>query len=267
MLIIYLVLIISSFVHVESVFAVEGKNDILLAKIYDESIYQSDLDPTNIVYSHTKQNNSDSAGAIYNDELNPSLANIIWKKLAYKFLEVNNALPSETEIQGFMGLLQKENTRKIAELEGLKVAIHNSNSLNNSTPVSGNVQTPDLSKIDVLINEMETLHNARLNEDSQVYAADRKSAFNLIARWKFDRKLYLKYGGRVSFTNTTMQPIDAYKLFIDDTIHDETLVIYNHQYNNVFYDFYSFLNTFNNPVSSQQAKEYFSSPWWSSDKG
>ncbi len=82
-----------------------------------------------------------------------------------------------------------------------------------------------------------------------------------VARWKMNKALYEKYGGRIIFQQAGIEPIDAYRAQLQDIRDKGKLKILKPDYKAVFADFERYLDMGHNYLS-ENGKKYFARPYW-----
>jgi hypothetical protein len=68
-----------------------------------------------------------------------------------------------------------------------------------------------------------------------------KVAASVIGSWKTDKALYKAFGGRVAKTQDRLEPLDAYRAFIDYIHKEGHLVVQNVDYRDIFKDMEAYL--------------------------
>lgn len=82
-----------------------------------------------------------------------------------------------------------------------------------------------------------------------------------VARWKMNKALYEKYGGRVIFQQAGIEPVDAYRAQLKDIREKGGLQILKPAYKDVFLDFERYLDMGHNYLNDNGDK-YFDRPYW-----
>ena len=95
----------------------------------------------------------------------------------------------------------------------------------------------------------------------RIQRSRRKISEHWVARWKMNKALYEKYGGRVIFQQAGIEPIDAYRRYLQDTREQGGLKILKPAYADVFESFERYLDMGHNYLSAE-GKTYFDRPYW-----
>jgi len=82
-----------------------------------------------------------------------------------------------------------------------------------------------------------------------------------VARWKMNKALFEKYGGRIIFQQAGIEPIDAYRAQLKDIRQKGKLKILKPAYQDVFKDFERYLDMGHNYLK-ENGKRYFDQPYW-----
>ena len=97
--------------------------------------------------------------------------------------------------------------------------------------------------------------HARVEQNS------RRFSEQWVARWKMNKALYEKYGGRIIFQQAGMEPIDAYRAQLKDIRKKGHLKILKPEYRDVFNELERYLNMGHNYLS-ENGKKHFNRPYW-----
>jgi hypothetical protein len=82
-----------------------------------------------------------------------------------------------------------------------------------------------------------------------------------VARWKMNKALFEKYGGRVIFQQAGIEPIDAYRAQLRDIREKGKLKILKPTYADLFSEFERYLDMGHNYLRDD-GKKYFDRPYW-----
>ncbi len=89
----------------------------------------------------------------------------------------------------------------------------------------------------------------------------RESNEQWVASWKMNKALFEKYGGRVIFQQAGIEPIDAYRRFLNDIKHKGGLQILKSEYADVFAEFERYLDMGHNYLN-EPGDAFFDRPYW-----
>jgi hypothetical protein len=91
--------------------------------------------------------------------------------------------------------------------------------------------------------------------------SERKRSRQWVARWKVNKALYDKYGGRVIFQQAGIEPIDAYRVYLNDIESKGGLKILKPVYADVFDEFERYLDMGHNYLD-QSGDRFFARTYW-----
>jgi hypothetical protein len=101
-----------------------------------------------------------------------------------------------------------------------------------------------------------------MNSD-EVRQAREQVAAAFIRQWKINRSLYKQYGGRIIFQQGGPEPLDAYRLFLQEQKRKGAFTILDKAFEEKLWEYYltdskhSFY-----PAGSREEKQAFEAPWW-----
>ena len=113
-----------------------------------------------------------------------------------------------------------------------------------------------------LYNIGEMTKNTEMNSDELRQAREQVAAA-FIRQWKINRSLYKQYGGRIIFQQGGPEPLDAYRLFLQEQEKKGAFTIVDKAFEEKFWEYYltdtkhSFY-----PAGSSEEEQAFETPWW-----
>ncbi len=123
--------------------------------------------------------------------------------------------------------------------------------------------TSEFDTVNKHLNVVEEMQkNAEMNPD-EVRQAREQVAAAFIRQWKINQALYNQYGGRVIFQQGGPEPLDAYRLFLQEEQEKGAFTIHDEAFNQRFWEYYltdskhSFY-----PAGSKEEAQAFDIPWW-----
>jgi len=108
----------------------------------------------------------------------------------------------------------------------------------------------------------EMTKNTGMKPD-EVKKAREQVAAAFIRQWKINRSLYKQYGGRIIFQQGGPEPLDAYRLFLQEQEKKGAFTILDKAFEKKFWEYYltdskhSFY-----PAGSGEEEQAFETPWW-----
>lgn len=121
-----------------------------------------------------------------------------------------------------------------------------------------------------VLNELAELENADTpggdGESAEDRAAREQIAAAFIRQWKINRALYQQYGGRIVFQQGGPEPLDAYRLFLEENQKQGAFRILDPALEAGFWSYYrnDAIHSFYPKGSAEEAR-VFAQPWWLSD--
>ncbi|MFM1892534.1 MAG: hypothetical protein RLZ44_1611 [Pseudomonadota bacterium] len=103
-------------------------------------------------------------------------------------------------------------------------------------------------------------------ESPEDRAAREQIAAAFILQWKINRALYQQYGGRIIFQQGGPEPLDAYRLFLEEQQKQGAFKILDPALEAGFWRYYrtDAIHSFY-PAGSAEEARAFAQPWWLSD--
>ncbi len=104
-----------------------------------------------------------------------------------------------------------------------------------------------------------TLDQRKAAEESRY-----KIAHQTVRSWKINKRLYEKYGGRIVFQQAGLEPIDAYRIFINEIIRSGKVEIISSEFKSILTP--PLINEKQMFMNEKDAKKAFDEPWWEKKK-
>lgn len=121
----------------------------------------------------------------------------------------------------------------------------------------------ELDTVNEFLNDIgEMTKNTEMNSDELRQAREQVAAA-FIRQWKINRSLYKQYGGRIIFQQGGPEPLDAYRLFLQEQEKKGAFTIVDKAFEEKFWEYYltdskhSFY-----PAGSREEEQAFETPWW-----
>jgi heat shock protein HslJ len=105
--------------------------------------------------------------------------------------------------------------------------------------------------------------NLSAEETAQLAAMRQDMARNVIQQWKLNQALYEQYGGRIIFQQFGPEPLDAYRIFLEEKQSDGAFSIMDAEMEKGFWRYFTdeSLHSFYEPGSEAEAKSLETPPW------
>lgn len=100
-------------------------------------------------------------------------------------------------------------------------------------------------------------------EAEEVSAMRRSIAQSIIRQWKINRSLHDRYGGRIIYQQLGPEPLDAYRLFLEQRQAQDAFAIHDPALEKGFWDYFTndALHDFMEPGSADEARAFKVPPW------
>ena len=184
------------------------------------------------------------------------LSGLIWESLRESFCKGRDCTATEKEIADFTATIDRRMRDDAGEwrqrLEQVRKELK-----------SGSHSKEKRKALEAEKRRLETsVKNAPSNDDRAPDATDRKISHDIaktcIEAWKFNRALYRKYGGRAIFQQAGIEPIDAYRKFLEEHEAKRTFEISDPALRREFWKYFTEMQH-----SYLDAKDVdFETPWW-----
>ena len=179
----------------------------------------------------------------------------IFSPLREKFAQDNKIEPTDEELDTFaLALVKKQQQSQInwEEKRGELMAELKSNTLSER----------DRKEKEAYLATIETsLNTARENAKDQTRSVFRQIGLKWVKRWKVNKALYAKYGGRVIFQQAGAEPIDAYRDFLKEQESKGAFQILNKQYEAGLWRYFTD-DTMHRFYPKDEGAKFINTPWW-----
>lgn len=237
-----------------------------IARVFDQYIYDEDISPKiEILDQYRSQLSKDEFDKWEKENKIKMLEASIYAGLQKRFLEEMSMNPTEDEIQLFINFSLKQEETRLEEFQSQR---HDLLKELQATDLEESKRT-SLSEHLKTVDQLIEYELTRQEEEKSIpnYAQIKKNSLKRVATisvtsWKFNKALYEKYGGRIIFQQAGLEPIDAYKQFLDDHTKKKSFEIFDPSFNNIFESMYTYFEMGHNYLDNENTEKYFSKPWW-----
>jgi hypothetical protein len=184
---------------------------------------------------------------------NEKLGSLIWEPLREEFCKTHDCRATEKEIREMSESVirsemedERQWRREVAQIEK---KLRNKKLPEEKRKKLAAQQT-------MLRENVETM--AEMNKDPENLKNQNEVSKPFIEAWKFNRALYREYGGRVIFQQAGIEPLDAYRQFLQEHEKKGAFAIYDPQLSEEFWKYYTTMkHTFLDKDDID-----FETPWW-----
>ncbi len=189
------------------------------------------------------------------------LDGLIFGALLEQFAKNNKIEPTEKELDTFvlkMEEMERQHQIKFEEDRKKLVAELKATTLSERERKDKESQLQTIESILKTTREMKEQTKGR---EEQLRPMKRQMAWQFVKRWKINKALYAKYGGRVIFQQAGVEPLDAYRDFLKEKEKNGSFQILDKKYEASFWRYFTNddMHTF---YSKDDGAKFINTPWW-----
>ena len=188
---------------------------------------------------------------------------VILGKLLDRYAEDHDIEVKQAEIDTYVESLHREAERDRKRHEDRMQELARILKSTSLTDPERKSLSSELDAVNEFLNDIDEMtKNTGMNPD-EVRQARAQVAAAFIRQWKINRSLYKQYGGRVIFQQGGPEPLDAYRMFLQEQKKKGAFTILDKTFEEKFWEYYltdakhSFY-----PKGSREEKQVFETPWW-----
>lgn len=111
------------------------------------------------------------------------------------------------------------------------------------------------------LHEMDLENESQENADPKVREAEEQIAEAFIKQWKINRALYQEYGGRVIYQQGGAEPLDAYRIFLENAQKKGEFEILNKEFETDLWNYYT-TDSKHSFYPDNEKEKAINTPWW-----
>lgn len=235
--------------------------------VYGEAICEADILPDATlekqVRAYTEMNGEDPDDAI-EGIAKTNLLSAIWEEALINRYGADAITPTKKEKESYLAALRKSVKKQYAydkEIAELLKTLVKENTYNQENMAKLN-QIGMQKQQAIMLYEMRDKMPPEMKD--QVDKGERDVADSMVKSWKVKKVLYEEYGGRVTFQQSGLEPVEAIGKFLTDLKQSKQVVFVDKSYKDVFEAMEDYLEEDHEylPVNSVEVREYFASPTW-----
>lgn len=121
----------------------------------------------------------------------------------------------------------------------------------------------ELDRLNEFLSNIGETGNGAKEDSAEDKAARRQVATAFIRQWKINRALYQQYGGRIIYQQGGLEPLDAYRAFLQARQRQGAFKILNPAFEAEFWRYFltDSIHSFY-PKGSREEARAFETPWW-----
>ena len=193
-----------------------------------------------------------------------SLDRLIIEPLFEKLAKDNNIEPTAEELGSFATISDEKDRQFQSNLKQDLENMLNELKASALTEEDPKVKESILKSIEDTQKTTSELDHKWSDKDKEARPFRNYTAQYFIRRWKINRFLYEKYGGRVIYHPAGGVPIDAYWNFLKEQEKNGSLQIFDNAYEYLFWNFFT-NDAMHSYYSTDDAKKYINTPFWEVD--
>ena len=223
---------------------------------------------TALGHAHTTPPASPSADTIIATVLDKTITmkdvarlnGIIFGTLLDKYVADNKIIASEGELNAFVVAMDEGDQRHLADLEARQAAL----TQELQSPVLADKQRKQkessLETVEISLRGLKPFLEQKTKEKDKMRPMQLGIAKQMVTKWKINKALYDRYGGRVIFQQAGDEPMDAYQAFLKDEEKKGSFHILDEKCKESFWEYFGVGNT--HTYSKEEADKAMSTPWW-----
>ena len=192
------------------------------------------------------------------------LNDIILGSLMKRYAEGHGA-PTQADIAAFVATTEKKNAarRKAWEAERNELSRKlESDALSESE--RSNIAS-NFNKVDKRLKMDAVFAEKAASAPEESRKIDEQIAEAFVRAWKGNLALYEQYGGRVIFQQAGVEPLDAYRLFLQEQQAAGNFQILDKQYEASFWNYFT-NDTMHSFYPADKGDKFMRTPWWLSSE-
>jgi hypothetical protein len=189
------------------------------------------------------------------------LNGLIFGALLEQFAKDNKIEPTEEELDAFVlktEEMERQHQIKLEEERKKLVADLEATTLSESKRKDKESQLQTIESIQKTTRKMKEQTKGM---EEQLRPMKLQMAQQFVRRWKINKALYAKYGGRVIFQQAGVEPLDAYRGFLREQEKNGAFQILDKKYEAPFWRYFTndAMHTF---YSKDDGTKFINTPWW-----
>jgi hypothetical protein len=189
------------------------------------------------------------------------LNGLIFGALLEQFAKDNKIEPTEEELDAFVlktEEMERQHQIKLEEERKKLVADLEATTLSESKRKDKESQLQTIESIQKTTRKMKEQTKGM---EEQLRPMKLQMAQQFVRRWKINKALYAKYGGRVIFQQAGVEPLDAYRDFLREQEKNGAFQILDKKYEAPFWRYFTndAMHTF---YSKDDGTKFINTPWW-----
>lgn len=189
------------------------------------------------------------------------LNGLIFGTLLEQFAKDNTAEPTDGEIDNFILKTEEKGRQNLLKFESDRMKLTKELKTAILTERQRKEKESRLQQIEKILKMTREMEKRSKGMEEQLRPVKRKSARMFVKRWKVNKALFAKYGGRVIFQQAGPEPLDAYRDFLKEQEKNGAFQILDKQYQAPFWRYFTHdaMHTF---YDKDDGAKFINIPWW-----
>lgn len=191
----------------------------------------------------------------------PRLTQLILGPIFEKYASENKVQPSDDELDIFIEKLAQKEKQHEARMQADKKKLLEELKSKSLSDRDREEKSRHLETIENILKTRARAEATMKGREEEMRPMKRQMAQQFVKRWKINKSLYEKYGGRVIFQQAGVEPIDAYRDFLREQEKKGAFQILDPQAEAEFWPYFTndAMHTF---LSEEEGKKFITTPWW-----
>lgn len=236
-----------------------------VATIFSKPIYADELDP-DPSFKLPADLTDEQRGQWLTSEQNTRLSQLIWTPLVDQYCQSHTCEPTDEEITAFDQSMKRSKQQRLEEWKNRRTRLATELQSPGLTEERRTAASDQLRQLESLLATEEHLYDGMTPEQRAAVEAsrparDREIAPVFVRAWKFNKALYAQYGGRFIFQQAGMEPLDAYRKWLEEHERNGDFAIKDAALREQFWSY--FLSEGHNfvPIESFRKETGMADPW------
>jgi len=188
---------------------------------------------------------------------------VILGKLLGRYAEDHDIGVKKVEIDVYIGSLHRMAERDRKRHEEKRQQLTRKLKSTSLTDPERKSLSSELDTVSEFLNDIDEMTKSTGKNSDEVRQAREQVAAAFIRQWKINRSLYKHYGGRIIFQQGGPEPLDAYRMFLQEQEKKGAFTILDEAFKEKFWEYYltEFKHSFY-PAGSREEEQVFETPWW-----
>lgn len=192
------------------------------------------------------------------------LNGIIFGALMERYSE-GCAKPTQADIAPFVESTERHKTARIKDWETERDELSRQLESDALSESERSTITSNFNKVDKRLKMDAVFAEKAASDPEDSRKTEERIAESFVRAWKVNLALYEQYGGRVIFQQAGVEPLDAYRLFLQEQEAAGNFQILDKQYEASFWNYFT-NDTMHSFYPTDEGDKFMRTPWWLSSE-